>query len=138
MTDLQLIFDRTEADVRDGTAKGYYRHTDLNRVQAAVEYLRELYASYGYDAIPAYTLPVWAENDIPRREQGDTYIRAVRSLDGHFPMPGKPALPASPNRLDYTGANAIEKFLAMTEDTLGRIAETWFYCDEVFAGEVDV
>ena len=135
---LELIYDRTEQDVRDGMAKGYYRHTDLNRVQAAVAYLRGIYASYGYDTIPSYTLPTWAENDIPRREQGDAYIRAVRSLDGLVPMPGKPALPASPDRLDYIGANAIERFLAMTEDTLERISEAWFYCGEVFAGEVDV
>ena len=61
----------------------------------------------------------------------------LRALDGQVPIPGRPALPASPDRLDYTGANAIEKFLAMTEDTLERIAGAWFYCDEVFAGEVD-
>ena len=135
---LELIYDRTEDDVRNGTAKGYYRHTDLNRVQAAVAYLRELYASYGYDAVPAYTLPTWTENTIPRKQQGDAYIRAVLSLDGLIPIPGKPALPASPDRLDFAGANAIEKFLTMTEETLGRIASAWFYCDEVFAGEVDV
>ena len=135
---LELIYDRKSSDVRDGTPKGYYRYTDMNRVQAAVAYLRELYASYGYDTIPSYTLPTWAENDIPKKSQGDTYIRAVRSLNGIVPIPGKPVLPASPDRLDYIGANAIEKFLAMTEDTLGRIAAAWFYCDEVFAGEVDV
>lgn len=134
---LELIYDRTAEDVQSGTDKGYYRHTDLNRVQAAVAYLRELYASYGYDAIPAYTLPTWAENDIPKRQQGDTYIKAVRSLDGWVPLPGKPVLPTSPDKLDFSGANAIEKFLAMTEDALGRIAGAWFYCDEVFAGEVD-
>lgn len=134
---LELIYDRTAEDVRNGTDKGYYRHTDLNRVQAAVAYLRELYASYGYDMIPSYALPVWAENDIPRRQQGEKYVNAVRSLDGQVPIPGKPALPSSPDKLDYTGANAIEKFLAMTENTLERIAGAWFYCDEVFAGEVD-
>lgn len=135
---LNLIYDRTAEDVANGTDKGYYRHTDLNRVQAAVAYLRELYASYGYDMILSYALPVWAENDIPRRQQGERYVNAVRALDGWIPLPGKPALPLSPNNLDYNGANAIEKFLAMTEDALERIAGAWFYCDEVFAGEVDV
>lgn len=135
---LDLIFDRTEDDVRDGTSKGYYRYTDMNRVQAAVAYLRGLYVSYGYDMIPSYTLPTWAENDIPKKGQGDTYIRAVRSLDGLVPIPGKPTLPTTMNGLNYSKANAIERFLAMTETTLESISGSWFYCDEVFSGEVDV
>ena len=62
-----------------GNGKGYYRHTDLNRVQAAVAYLRGILAAYGYDAVPAYTLPSWSENDVPRRDDMDSYIRAIRS-----------------------------------------------------------
>lgn len=134
---LELIYDRKSSDVRDGTSKGYYRYTDMNRVQAAVAYLRELYVSYGYDTIPSYTLPTWAENDIPNKSQGDTYIRAVRSLNGVVPIPKKPTLPTTMNKLNYSKANAIEKFLSMTEDTLERISESWCYCDEVYAGEVE-
>lgn len=135
---LELIYDRTAEDVANRTDKGLYRHTDLNRVQEAVAYLRGVFSAAGYDTIPSVTLPVWAENDVPRREQGLEYIRAVRSLDGRIPMPGKPSLPSSPDLLDYAGANDIEKFLAMLEDSLTRIYAAWFYCDEVFSGEVDV
>lgn len=135
---LDLIYDRTAEDVRDRTAKGYYRHTDLNRVQAAVLYLRELYASMGYDTAPAPSFRTWAENDIPRWPQMDAYLRAVRSLDGMIPVPGAPALPQSPDRLDYAGANAIEDFLTRLDDSAERIAGAWFYCDEVFSGEVDM
>ncbi len=134
---LNLIYDRTAADVENGTAKGYYRHTDMNRVQAAAAYLRGLFAAAGYDRIPSYTLPVWAENDIPKKEQADAYLRAVQALR-LFDLPGWPALPSAPDRLDYNGANAIERFLAMTEELYERISGSWFYCDEVFAGEVDV
>ena len=135
---LDLIFDRTAEDVANRTDKGLYRHTDLNRVQDAVLYLRGVYTAAGYDAVSAVTFRVWHENDVPRRDDGDKYIRGIRSLDGLIPIPGKPALPVSPDGLDYSGANAIEKFLFMTEDSLVRIASAWFYCDEVFAGEVDV
>ena len=133
-----LIFDRTAEDVAAGTDKGFYRHTDLNRVQAAVLYVRARYLDMGYNAVPMPSFRTWAENDIPRYPQMDAYIRAVRSLDGLIPVPDAPFLPQSPDRLDYIGANAIEKFLERMDDSADRIAGAWFYSDEVFSGEVDV
>ena len=132
-----MIFDRTAEDVAQGTDKGYYRHTDLNRVQNAVLTVRAQFVGMGYDTVPAPSFVTWAENDIPRYSQMDAYIRAVRSLDGLIPLPGKPVLPTSPDRLDYIGANAIEKFLTMLDDSADRITGAWFYCDEVLSGEVD-
>ena len=134
---LDLIFDRTPDDVAARTDKGYYRHTDLNRVQAAVLYVRERYRAAGYDAVPYPSFRTWAENDVPRFSQMDNYLRAVRSLDGLIPVPGMTALPVSMNRLDYAGANAIEKFLTLMDDSMDRISGAWFYCDEVFSDEVD-
>lgn len=135
---LDLIFDRTAEDVRDGTDKGYYRHTDLNRVQAAVLSVRARFAEMGYSAVPLPSFRTWAENDIPRYPQMDAYIRAVRSLDGLIPVPGAPVLPQSPDRLDYVGANAIEKFLFLMDESADRIPGAWFYSDEVLSGEVDL
>lgn len=134
---LDLIFDRTAEDVAQGTAKGYYRHTDLNRVQAAVLAVRARYLDMGYNAVPLPSFRTWAENDIPRWPQMDAYIRAVRSLDGLIPVPDAPSLPLSPDRLDWIGANAIEKFLFLMDDSADRIAGAWFYSDEIFSGEVD-
>ena len=134
---LDLIYDRTQEDVRGRTAKGFYRHTDLNRVQAAVLYVRERYRAAGYDAVPYPSFRTWAENDAPRFSQMDNYLRAVRSLDGLIPVPDAPFLPTTPNRLDWRGANAIEKFLTLMDDSMDRISGAWFYCDEVFSDEVD-
>lgn len=136
--DVSTAEQAAEVEIYLANDKAYYRHTDLNRVQAAVAYLRGVYHAYGYDLVKGYTLPVWQENDVPRREQGAAYLGAVRALDGWVPIPGKPVLPQTVERMDYNGANAIEKFLAMTEDTLERISLAWFYCDEVYSGEVDV
>ena len=133
-----LIFDRTAEDVAAGTDKGFYRHTDLNRVQAAVLYVRARYLDMGYNAVPMPSFRTWAENDIPRYPQMDAYIRAVRSLDGLIPVPDAPFLPQSPDRLDWRGANAIEDFLTRMEDSAERIAGAWFFSDEVFSGEVDL
>lgn len=134
---LDLIYDRTAEDVRNGTAKGYYRHTDLNRVQTAVLAVRARYLDMGYNAVPLPSFRTWAENEIPRWPQMDAYIRAVRSLDGLIPVPDAPSLPLSPDRLDWIGANAIEKFLFLMDDSADRIAGAWFYSDEIFSGEVD-
>jgi len=134
---LDLIFDRTPDDVAAGTDKGYYRHTDLNRVQAAVLYVRERYRAAGYDAVPYPSFRTWAENDVPRFSQMDAYLRAVRSLGGLIPVPDAPFLPTTPDRLDWRGANAIEKFLTIMDDSMDRISGAWFYCDEVFSDEVD-
>ena len=134
---LDLIFYLSPDDVAAGTDKGYYRHTDLNRVQAAVLYVRERYRAAGYDAVPYPSFRTWAENDAPRFSQMDNYLRAVRSLDGLIPVPDAPFLPTTPNRLDWRGANAIEKFLTLMDDSMDRISGAWFYCDEVFSDEVD-
>ena len=136
--DVSTAAQAAAVDVYLSNPKAYYRHTDLNRVQSAVAFLQGLYIDYGYDLVPEYTLPVWQENDVPRKEQGVTYLKAVKALDGWVPIPGRPSLPTTVERLNYSGANAIEKFLAMTEDTLERISEAWFYCGEVYGGEIDV
>lgn len=135
--DLNLIADRTAEDVSAGRAKGFYRHTDLNRVQAAVQYLRERYGAAGYDTVPAPVFRTWQENDVPRYADLDGYLRGVLSLEGLVPLQSAPALPWSPDRLDWRGANAIEAFLGQMDETMDRIAEAWAFCGEVFAGEVD-
>ena len=136
--DVTLIYDRTAEDVEQGTDKGYYRHTDLNRVQTAVAEIRNALIDAGYNNVPASALPAWSENDIPRVSQMTAYIENVRSLVGLLPIPGEPELPRNMNGLNFEGANAIEKFLYLLDDTVQRIYGAWFYCGEVFAGEVDV
>lgn len=132
-----LIFDRTESDVEQGTDKGYYRYTDLNRVQAAVLAVRERFIEMGYNVAPIPTFHTWEENDIPLYPQIEAYINSIRSLIGLIPIPDAPSIPDNPNRLDWIGANAIEKFLYMLDESADRISEAWFYSDEVFSNEVD-
>lgn len=133
-----LIYDRTAEDVENGTDKGFYRNTDLNRVQAAVIAIRQRFLDAGYTGIPAPSFSNWTEHDIVTRNRMDEYLRAVRSLDLLALFYNAPAIPASPDRLDWRGANAIEKFLVLTDDALDRVEGAWFYCDDVFSGEVDV
>lgn len=141
MLEMNLIYDRGAEDAVRGLDKGYYRHTDLNRVQAAAELLRERFAAAGYDRIPAPSpaFAVWAENDIPRFSRVAGVFCAVRAFAGLVPLSDAPgladAVPSSPDRLDWRGANAIEEFLALLDDSLDRIGAAWIECGEGFAGE---
>lgn len=134
---IDLIFDRTEDDVVNGTEKGFYRYTDLNRVQNAVAVIRGRFVGAGYDLIPNIAMAAWAVNDVPRRRRMEDYLRAVTNLHGLIPIPGEPDLPETMDRFDWRGANAIEEFLFMADDSLDRMDGARYYCGEVYAGEVD-
>jgi hypothetical protein len=134
---VNLIYDRTAEDVANGTAKGYYRYTDLNRVQAAVVYIRDRFLAAGYDTIPAPSFRTWAENDVPRRNRLNAYLAAVRSLDVVPGFGNAESVPNTPDNLTWQGANAIEEFLTLTDAAVDSIESAWYYCGEVFAGEVD-
>lgn len=132
-----LIYDRTAADVEAKNAKGLYRHTDMNRVQDAVVYLRNRFMSDGYNPA-AYTLEQWSQNDIPKTNRAATYLAAVKSFDGLLKLRESVKLPSSMNALTYIGANNIEKFLTLSDEALDLIESSWWYSDEIFCGEVDM
>ena len=132
-----LIFDRTAADVAARNAKGMYRYTDMNRVQNAVATVRQRYLDAGYDPTE-YTLTTWSENDIPRTTRAEQYLGAVKAFDGIVPLWETVRLPANMNRLDYNGANAIERLLYLTDAAMDNIENTWWYCNEIYSGEVDM
>ena len=45
-----LIFDRKQSDIANDTDKAYISYTDLNRVEEAITYLKQLLANYGYNS----------------------------------------------------------------------------------------
>ena len=59
-----LIFDRTQNDVENGTSKGYYNYTDLNRVETWCEYLADLLNSYSYP-VSISIKKNWNMSDLP-------------------------------------------------------------------------
>lgn len=129
-----LIYTRTQADVDTGTALGHYNCTDINRVGEACNYIRDMFAEYGY-AVPDALRVDWAENDLPKYSDMMQYIRVIRALsDIVVYMPQVPELPFSMAKFDFIKANNIEEALLR----LGRIAEnipaTWFECGQIESG----
>ena len=152
-----LVTDRTEADVshyselRDkGWAemttaekaewvagmKGAYNASDLNRVASAMAYLSQRFASAGY-SVPVSSPTDWANGDIPRKDDLDTYLDDLRRIRAALAvMDTTPSAPGSMDYLTWAKANDIEKILVDVDDALGRLLLSPFYSGEIYSGEV--
>lgn len=152
-----LVTDRTEADVsryselRDkGWAemttaekaewvagmKGAYNASDLNRVASAMSYLSQRFASAGY-SVPVSSPTDWANGDIPRKDDLDTYLDDLRRIRAALAvMDTTPSAPGSMDYLTWAKANDIEKILVDVDDALGRLLLSPFYSGEIYSGEV--
>lgn len=104
----------------DAGLKGAYNFTDMNRVESAVKTLAAALTAAGY---PVEITPVlkgskaedreWQEGDIVRRAQWTTYLDNVQTLrDAYYTLAETGELPKPEDKLDYQGANTIEKILA--------------------------
>lgn len=152
---LELITDRTREDaervgvlrsaLQRGTAteeqraewaaglKGSYNTDDLNRVQDAAAYLRDLLTAAGY-AVETAPMPVWSRADIPTPAPLADYLANVSRLRDVLAV--EVALPQTMARLTWQGANAIEEALQQVETLLDNMGKAWFYSGDLYAGEV--
>ena len=132
---LNIITDRTQADVINGTDKGYYNAEDLNRVGAAVEYVAGRFASYGY-AVSVSPKKDWAMGDIPREADMAKYLVEVEQLRGLVRvLPTTPETPGDMENLWWWEANHIEQILKDADSLLTNMAAAWYYSGAIYAGE---
>lgn len=160
LAELNLITDRTQADVdywrslqqkgyaamtdeekaawSAGTLKGAYNVSDLNRVGAALNYLREELADASYISRDAFVAKTdWVVTDIPTAENLSVYLAQVAMIRDAIAHPlATPPTPADTGTLNYTTANDIEKILVDSEYVLEQIRAAWFFCNDLFCGEV--
>lgn len=133
---LQLVTDRTQSDVANGTEKGYYNVEDLNRVGAAMVYLRDRFNDNGYDVDITPNVS-WKEVDIPTPDDMTLYLGCVGVLRGVLPLPdGTPKTPESMENLTYVTANDIEKILESVDDVLTKSITFVWYSGDLYSGEV--
>lgn len=77
----------------------------------------------------------WQEGDIVRRAQWTTYLDNVQRLrDAYYTLAETGALPAPEDKLDYTGANTIEKVLADIDLLLDGMKASYRRCGTFRAG----
>jgi hypothetical protein len=135
---ISLVYDRTAADVTNRTEKGHYRYTDLNRVQGAITALRARLSAAGYYLPTIQALTTWYGNDIPRRNRMMNYLRSVQTLSGILPpIRTSSSFPTSMDGLNWAKANAIEEFLHRVDVAEENLEKAWYYCGDVYAGEVE-
>ena len=135
---MELITDRTSADVALGNSKGSYGYADLNRVEQAVANLavmaKQLDVQLSLSVKTDWGLPgVFNAANWPVQSQMARYLQNVRLLLSAVGV--QAVLPESMNALDYLGANQIEKALLVARERILTVKENFRYSGEVYAGE---
>lgn len=151
----ELITDRTQADVdrvkylkrkyMSGESwtdserneyfynvKGAYNFSDMNRVGEATQYIKSLYDSIG-EPIDVSPKTDWKVEDIPTQEQMETYlgnIQTIKKASG-----SKLELPLTMTKLNYEGANQIERVLIEANDIAIDKTRDFIYSGEFSANE---
>lgn len=135
---IQLITNRTQADVDSKAEKGSYGHEDLNRVEKAVEEIAAYFPQLGIGLTPV-TKTDWARpgdydpESWPTDGQMRRYLSNVEGIRDRL-CPGQP-LPESMEKLTWSGANEIEQALSRGQEAIPRIIQAWKYSGGFFAGE---
>ena len=152
---MNLIYDRTAEDVERALAlakkaeagtltdaektewlagmKGCYNTADMNRVEAAVQTLAAELNAAGYtvEIVPQ----AFAETDTVRLSQWQQYLANVQALrDAYYTLAETGQLPDVADRLDYAGANTIEKILADIDLLIGWMKSSYRRCGTFQAG----
>lgn len=128
----------TEAERSEWTSelKGAYNASDMNRVAAAVAYLAERFAGYGY-LVEVNPKTDWVTTDEPTAEDLAAYLADVAELRKQITVrPTTPALPETIEGLTVDGANTIEQTLVDLDELLTNTTRSWHFCGEVYAGEI--
>ncbi|HHW90927.1 MAG TPA: hypothetical protein GX745_08515 [Clostridiales bacterium] len=113
--------------------KGAYNVSDLNRVGHNVAYLADVLADLGH-IVSVEPKTDWAAEDIPTQSQMATYLSNVQALKEGFY--GTIDLPETMDQLTVEGANNIERLLCEIEQNIRNLIEAWYYCGELYCGEV--
>lgn len=153
---LNLITDRTQEDVNYAlylstkkwddmtedekvswvSLKGAYNASDLNRVAAAVNFIKDRLQENGY-TFEISTKTDWLVSDVPTSAQLEQYLQNILSLKEKFTVkPDTPPLPSSMENLDYVKANHIEKVLVDFDFLISEMENACFYSGEIFGGEI--
>ena len=135
---MNLITDRTQADVLLGREKGSYGAADLNRVEQAVAELARLAGAMDIQYDPVVKLDwgipgVFSAEQWPTRAQMQRYLENVAGLCRAVEIAA--ALPPSMENLTWEGANQIEQAVELVYNHVQAVLQAFQFSGEYFAGE---
>lgn len=131
-----LITDRTQSDIANRTKKGYYNAEDLNRVGAAVAYIRDRLNNSGYN-VSVTPDTAWTDSDIPLPADMEHYLDCISTIRAVLRLPADtPIVPETMEKLTYIKANDIEKILEIVDKMLTNSMSAVWYSGDIYSGEV--
>ena len=134
---LVLITDRTNDDVLNGTKKGFYNSSDLNRVGAAMQYVRDRLVAEGYTVEGVSPRTDWKQSDYFLPSNMEMYLGYLGVLREVLALPeGTPEVPSTMRKFSYSAANDIEKILEVIDQMITNSVSFLFYSDDLYSGEV--
>lgn len=135
---MDLITDRTESDVLLGNSKGVYSYADLNRVESAAAMIAEQITELGF-ALQLQTKTDWnlpgnfSAGSWPVEYQMRRYLQNIADIKRLFVISTQ--IPETMDKLDWNGANSIEKVLQTAFARIAGIKQAYRYSGEIYAGE---
>lgn len=123
-----LITNRTRA--------GYYDIADLNRVGQAMRYVAARLRACGWDVVVTpRTDWVWTDRATPAAAK--RYLNNLRKIRKALVLfVNTPDVPDGKRPFTAEEANDIEKILIDVEDMVQRTMQCWYFCGDLYAGEV--
>lgn len=126
---IDAIYDRTQADITNKTAKGHYNFNDLNRIESNSELLAldlGLILTFKTDWL---TTDFPLETEIQRILDNVVAIRAAYYV--YDDAPDNPAMPIN----EFNKANALERILNDVHSIFELNKDGFYYTGEIYAGE---
>lgn len=120
--------------ITDRKAGAKYNATDLNRMGAALNYIKDLLVGKCGFVVPWTAKTDWAVDDEPAASQMAAYLDCVKDCRAKLAVAIQ--APETMARLTVDGANDIERILKEADQLIANIQAAWFYAGEVNAGEV--
>ena len=124
----------TLAQWREAVKKGAYGVPDIERVDGATEELVQWLADLGYivDYFKTDPSKVWLTES-----QAARYLQNIQNIRERLDILAYTGdLPKSLEKLNFEGANEIERVLEQIEGIIDSMPLSYFYSGEVYSGEV--
>lgn len=132
---MNLIFDRTELDLKMQTMKAYYNSNDFNRIEDACNEVSRLLNKYGYEN-SIIVKSNWTISDIPNKADVDRILDNLQLLrEVYYIFPDSPKTPENMDMMDIYRANDIEKILYDIDMIIQNMIKQFRYCGTINCGE---